>query len=204
MENINWGTVVQSFLALALVAIPGWLAYLAKAREIRSAEKKTDVEATGVLTDDLLATLKYKEEQIKDLRAQAENVRERHEWALEPLKNQCQLLVDENEALTETLQKALGRIDQLEWMEKGYRKLVKYAQGLEQAILSAGIDWQTVSTTRMIALHDWEGGPHVDLVGDLGDLPGDFGDSRVISQIRREIDIGLKRREENGLQDGNS
>jgi len=178
-------------VTIAVASIPGWLAYLAKVRETRTEEKRISSDAGTALTDDLLANLRYKDEQIRDLRDQLITVDQRDSTQIISLQSQCKELVDENYALSETLDKAVERIAVLEWVERGYKLLVEYAQGLERAIAQAGISWETITTTRLMALNEWEGGPHVDLVGDL---EGELGDSKVVNKIRREIQASLQDR----------
>jgi hypothetical protein len=167
LDNIDWPSLVQSLVTIAVAAIPGWLAYLAKVRETRVSERKIESDAESVLTKDLLATLKYKDDRIRDLQAQAIVAKERCDMQIASVQTQCQALLDENETITETLHRAMARIDNLEWTEKGYLKLVEYTKALEQEIVRLGIDWNTIDVTRVITLHDWEGRPHVDIVGDL-------------------------------------
>lgn len=185
IARIDWALVVQ----LLIAAAPGWFAFLAQARRSRQEqaaarmqaeidERRLELEAqradaeqeagrdqatvsaSSQVVEDLLSSLRYKDDEIKykssqidELRAQIDTMEQRRDLEMAAVHQE---LADEKaarEALEETLQHAVARVDQLVWVERAYKRALTYINALEREMQKVGIDWGSIDATRVIALY---------------------------------------------------
>ena len=146
LSSLNW----NSLLGIVGGALSAWFMYRVQERQANTAETDIMSTASSRTVKDLLDTLKYKEAQLDDLRAQLENEEERRRMNEAELRSENEERKKSQEALEEIVEKALARIDELEGIEKAYRRLVRYARALEKELAKLGVDWDTVDVTRMM------------------------------------------------------